>query len=465
MNKEWFDTAPDRSGSLARSLKQLMLLSFRGVSTVAKLVLALYTARFLGLADLGVYGLITAAATLTPALLGFGLTDWVARQIVLIERAKAVGYIAARLALSLGTHFVFQPVLWTANWALGSPVPNSLAMFIAPILLLEHLASDAHDLIVARGHVVLVSVLQLIRAGLWPFVVVAIGIAYPETRTLAMILLGWLAGLTLMWLILVAQLWIGERWRSVFATRFSLLLGGIRQSLPLYVRDITGTAGLFLDRYIISILLGLELTGVYTFFWSVANVVHGMIISVVVQPYTPTLIKAAVHTDASRWHVAERNLRVEAVWWTIGLSFAAGAALMLLMPLLQRPTLEAHLAIFWLVLLATWARIAADGYGFVLLALHRNTAILIASICGAVGSIAFNFVLVPLLGLPGAAIAFLFTGITLLVLRYRLSRIDADNEEIQSPSLSAEGPQPTPSWRERRPRSAKVFSLTKSDAQ
>ena len=39
-----------------------------------------------------------------------------------------------------------------------------------------------------------------------------------------------------------------------------------------------------------------------------------------------------------------------------------------------QPLVEANLPIFWIVLGATLLRVAADGYGFVLLALNRDRA-------------------------------------------------------------------------------------------
>lgn len=419
---------------LVRVLNQLVHFAFRGGSTIAKFLLTLYTARYLGLADLGVYGLVVAAAVISPALLGFGLTDFVVRQIVLADRVKALRKITARFSLSLAAHIVFQPLVWTANLALGSPVPLHWIWLIAPIVLLEHLAAEAHDLLVARGHLVLTGTLQFVRAALWPIVVVGIGLLYPETRTLENIFLGWLLGLTSMTAMLLAWFLLQRAGPLLRWAEISEQIGSVAASLPLYVRDVTAKGSLFIDRYLISLALGLELTGVYIFFWSVANVVHGMIITVVAQPQAAKLIGAVVRQDLAGFRNLERKLRWETVSWTLLLSLAAFIAVILLLPFLQRPALQSHFSIFGLILLATWARVAADEYGFVLLALHRDRAILVASAAGAVASAVLNLLLVPAFGLWGGAWAFLLTGLAVLALGLSMRRDPMATRVMEQPT-------------------------------
>ncbi|HLC07904.1 MAG TPA: hypothetical protein VJK06_01315, partial [Methyloceanibacter sp.] len=69
-----------------RLLSQLLLVAMRVGSTMSKFLLAIYTARYLGLADLGIYGLLVGATTIVPAVVGLGMTDWIIRKIVDLPR-------------------------------------------------------------------------------------------------------------------------------------------------------------------------------------------------------------------------------------------------------------------------------------------------------------------------------------------------------------------------------------------
>ena len=99
-----------------RLLDQLQLLVVRAGATAAKFLLAIYTARYLSLADLGIYGLLVGATTIVPAVLGLGMTEWVMRKIVDLPRAQALPMVVSRLGLTLCLHLVLQPVAlcWTS---------------------------------------------------------------------------------------------------------------------------------------------------------------------------------------------------------------------------------------------------------------------------------------------------------------------------------------------------------------
>lgn len=117
----------------------LTLIGLRGFSIVAKFMLALYTARYLGLADLGIYGLVVGMTLLMPAVFGFGLNDWMLHDLVGKRRAEFMPRAVTRLTFTVCAHLVVQPIGWAINAALGSPIPFALAAPIATILLLEHL--------------------------------------------------------------------------------------------------------------------------------------------------------------------------------------------------------------------------------------------------------------------------------------------------------------------------------------
>ena len=387
--------------SHARRLAEpLVLMALRMANTAAKFLLALYTARYLGLAELGVYGLLVGATTLVPAVLGLGTTDWVMRHLVTMPRDEAIASIATRLALPTLLHVVGQPVIWLVNHLLGAPVPWPLLFTCSIVLFLEHIASDTNDLLVGRGRILLANILFFMRAGLWPPIIIVWGLLVPEARTLECLLLGWIGGLALVWITLAAHLFSQRRWRAV-GMRLPWIASGVRASVPFYIKD---------------------LTGAYTLFWSIANVLHNLTLFSVIQPKLPRLIEAGQKADPTEFRTLERGLQVEAGTWIAVLAVAASIAMLVLLPLLHRPLLYDYLPIFWIVLAATALRAGADGYGFVLLALHRDTAIAVISVAGAIASVTLNLALIPLLGMAGAALAYVITAGGMLAVRYRITR-------------------------------------------
>jgi O-antigen/teichoic acid export membrane protein len=179
---------------------------------------------------------------------------------------------------------------------------------------------------------------------------------------------------------------------------------------------------MFVDRFIISVFLGLELTGVYTFFWSIANVVHSLALVGMLLSQIASLLAAGRKADKTEFHAIERALQIEIGAWTLFLSLGIAIATPLLLPYLGRSLLENYLFVFWIILFATILRVAADGYGYALLALNRDTEIASIAFVGAIASAVLNAILTPLVGLWGAATAYVITAAGLLAIRYYLTR-------------------------------------------
>lgn len=402
----------------------MVLIALRGFNTLSKFALSLYTARYLGLADLGIYGLLVAGVTILPAFGGFGTNDWLGRRAARSDIAQVAPLMSAKLVLSLGFNLGLQAVAYALNAVMGAPVPWPVMMIFSGVALLDHLADDVGILLTYRGHVLLANILFFIRAGLWPIGVIALGLLVPAARTLEALIFGWLVGLVLMWLVLGVY---GAR-RGAFAHArpdWSLFTQGIPQSLPFYIKDISIAANLYLDRFLVSLFLGLELTGVYTFFWSMANVVHNLAVSAIFLPTMSKLVRSAKESMAEF-----RALLRGAEWRTAG--FAIVLALMVIavtpfiIPYIDRPLLAAHLPVLVIVVAATVLRVGVDSYNYVLVALHRDRAIAVMSLIAVPLSAALYAGLMPLYGLNGAAVAYLVASLLLLVPRVVLSRRSLD---------------------------------------
>jgi O-antigen/teichoic acid export membrane protein len=414
-------TRPGDFGSFARRLlRPATLFALRGANMFAKFLLTLYTARYLGLAELGIYGLLTAAAQMGPPVLGLGTIDWSMRKIVTLSSSDALRMIATRATLPVMMHAVLQPAAWLLNLALGTPVPWDLVVVIGLVLLLDNVTSDVQDLLIARGHAQFAYVLFFLRAGLWPFVVIALGWRYPQLRSLECILFGWLGGLIVVFATLACCVLMHGRWRHL---RFQAqwLRQAISEGRPFYLKDLSASASQYLDRFLISLFLGLELTGVYTLFWSVTNVVHNLATFGIVQAQISKLIAAVAGHDLSQFRLLERRLQYETLAWSAALACAVSAAMPLLFRMIDRPLVHDNFAVYWVVLAATLMRIGADGYGFVLLALRMDVAIAVIGVCGALLSAALNLALVPTFGLLGASLAYFGTGAALLAARFTVS--------------------------------------------
>src|SRR6201999_1242712 len=337
-----------------------LLIAIRGLNTVSKFALSLYTARYLGLSDLGIYGLLVAGTTILPAFAGFGTNDWSGRQAARSSLAQVGPLMTTRLCLSVAFNLGLQMIAYATNAIMGAPIPWPVMILFSGVALLEHLSDDAAIMLTYRGHVLLSNVLFFLRAGLWPIGVIAIGLMVPAARTLEVLIAGWLIGLVLMWLMLVAFVTRRGAWAYVRLDR-RLITQGIPQSIPFYLKDMSIAANLYLDRFLVSLLLGLELTGVYTFFWSMANVIHNLSLSAIFLPYLSQLVRSA---RDSMSEFRELLCRVELRTAGFAATLAVGLVVVLpfIIPYLGRPLLSAYMSVFVIVVIATLLRVGVDSY-------------------------------------------------------------------------------------------------------
>jgi O-antigen/teichoic acid export membrane protein len=400
--------------------EQIVSIGLRGASATGKFALSLYVIAYVGLAEMGVYGLLIAAATVVPAVLGFGLSDWTTRQCIGLPTDEAVSLVGTRLGFTVVVHCVAQPIFWLANAALGEPIPSHFAVFVALILLFEHLGSDANGPLIARHRVMLANVAIFIRSGAWPLAIIAIGLIYPPARSLIWILGAWFVGLLIMMLVLAVRVLV-THWR-LLRVRAHWLRDALRRSWPFHLSDVGAVCSLYADRFIILFFSGLELTGIYVFFWSAANVVHSISVYGVFHPRVPVLVTAAIAHDHAT--LRRRLLQFQAVILVWGLAMFAflWIAIELFLQTGVRPQLNGHLTVFALIIFAALLRMIADTYQFVLYALHRDRTIAFINLAFAAGSAVLNTLLVSTAGLMGAVTAAILIAIGLLTARWSLSK-------------------------------------------
>jgi len=409
-------------GGGRRILRQAEVIGLRGAAAAGKFALSLYMLTYLGLAELGVFGLLVATATAAPTVLGFGLSDWTTRHVMGLPGSRAMPLAATRLTFTVAVHAVVQPVFWVVNALLGYPIPAQYALPIGLIVLLEHLAADAHGPLIARGRVLLASVNLFIRAGLWPFAIIAVGLVYRPARSLEWVLGAWVAGLMVMMAVLAFATLRGGRWRWV-RLHWDWLRDALTRSWPLYLSGLGAVGSLYADRFIISALAGLELTGVYVFFWSAANVVHSVTVYGTFHPRVPLLVAAAQGEDFGAFRKRLVHAQTETLAWAVLLSAMLWVAVDVFVHIAHKAQLSAHASLFVWIVLAMLLRILADSYHFVLYALRRDKTIVAVNLAGAATSALLNALLVSSLAVTGAVVASIVTGAGLLASRVLLSRL------------------------------------------
>src|SRR6202012_2051594 len=119
---------------------------------------------------------------------------------------------------------------------------------------------------------VLANSIIFIRTAAWVFPFSALCLFIPGLRQFNVMLVFWVGGLAGSMILLSWRLrrW---PWREILSRPFAVqrLVGHFRKAWLIYCSDLGLVSLQYVDRFVVNALLGLSVTGVYTFYWSLAN--------------------------------------------------------------------------------------------------------------------------------------------------------------------------------------------------
>jgi len=384
----------------------------------SKLVLTLYMGRYLGLADLGLYGLVFAAVTISSAILGVRLDYVVARDLVGASPERTVSILRDQ-GLFYALNYGLYALLIVVAYFLGL-ADLGLLILIFVISVFENLSGAMTTNLIAMGSPLLSTTLFFVRSGLWSLLAVALGLFLPAFRSVDVVLAFWAAGEALA---VVLNLWV---WRALpwyealhQPIAWHKMFAAARVCLPMWLGTIGGIVALSVDRFAVSYFLDLEKVGIITFYSSFATALLSMVQSGFFAFSYPRMIQSYRSGDRDGFlHETHKTAWEAAIFVTIA-GVVLGALMPVLSPYLNKPELAAESYTFWLMLVGVWLRTNADTLYYVLYAQEKDKALWLGAIFFLIPAVGCNVVLVPWVGLPGTGYSAIIVSLFLLLWRLK----------------------------------------------
>ena len=405
------------SGSLwnSRALMPVAIIGLRGLALTAKFGLTLFIAGFIGLETLGVYGLVAGAAVMFPIVAGLGLIRILSRNAV----TQPLAEVTRVLRLYWGVQATIYGLVCLIGLGAGIYLHElAFASIVLTIVLLEHVNGDLFVLLNHLLQPLLANVLMFVRTGAWICAYMVLAFIFPSLRNLDALLTFWIGGglLAIAGFAAAARDW---PWRSLSSElgRREWFLHHSRASRTLYINDIVNTVAQYTDRYLVSLFMGLEFTGVYLLFWSIGNALSNLVDTGIIQISGPRLINAHTRQDGSYWAVF-RLLLVQTAILSVVLALAAGIFVKFAIPYLHRPLVADWMPVLWLVLLGFVLRMAYEVQGTVFYSHYKDSFTLFSGLFVIALSILANVILITPFGLDGAACAIIISYGAGIVARY-----------------------------------------------
>ncbi|MFG1306754.1 hypothetical protein V5F34_21750 [Xanthobacter autotrophicus] len=395
----------------------LFNLGLRGSSLVFRFLLSFYIIKYLGLEAAGIYGLALGAVGITPALLGWGLNYFVARDIVGLNLTEAAPRIKTRLLVSTISLVGATLLALLVAFAIGYQI-TQIDVFIAILIWCEVYSIDVHIPLIAMERAIQANVLVFIRLAGWVPFVMGLGIAFPALRTLDAIFVGWIAS----YLVVLAFLLYFIRELPLRSTLSAPLeKAWIKERLKgswfIYVADLGLVGLIYVDRYVVSFMLGLKLTGLYTFYWSLTNSLQTLMATAVVQLALPILFKAHNSGSVQRWRDAMRQQLVKTAAFSTAIGIGLFVTCELLMGYLNMPELAEHRDVFVLMLIAAVVRACSDLFNVGLTSMRKDNHYASINLVGLILTGLIAYIMISLFGFLGTGIAALTTALIVAATR------------------------------------------------
>ncbi|PCI57307.1 MAG: hypothetical protein COB36_03325 [Alphaproteobacteria bacterium] len=381
---------------------KLFNVSLRMGSLAIKMLLMLYMGRYLGLYELGTYGLIAAYVALSIPLFGMRLEYTISREIV--------GLPPSELVIKLRDEFLFYIfnymflivgcLLWVL--LLSPDLGLKIIFFTVILCILEGLSTLACSNFVALGRPILSNFIFFLRSSIWVIPAIALGLYDPSFRTVETIIVLWLSGVILS-LLMTAYVWRELPWRETLSIPFDtrLLYLNLKKIYPLWISEISMVAAININRFVVEYYLDREFVGIISFYGAFTVAISSLLASGIFAFALPKMITLQKEKAFTELIVLTKSITVHAIISAIMLSLVIGIAIPILGDFMERPEFREHALVLWLMLIATCLTLLTASLQHLSYARHQDWAIWGGNYILLVLSATLNIMMVPIFGFVG----------------------------------------------------------------
>lgn len=373
------------------------------MSLVLRFGLVAFLARSYSLVDLGTFGLFHAIVTIGTQLLGFELYTYTQREIVTADGERRGELVWSQVRFHLvGYICLVPPAVLAASFFTFSPV--ALAC-LAVVLISGHAVSEFVRVLIATSYARAAYVVQFTANALWVIPVLAISVASPDSRDIDLIFVAWAISSAAT----TAGGWAYLRRRGivtgVYASgNWSTVRRGLGIARYYFLTAACIRALEYIDRFFLQSAHGESTVGTYTFYSRTASSVFDLIAAGVFSTMFPRMIASFAAGD-DEWRAARALLLRRLILSLAVLVPCVIVGAHVLVTLLGRPELRDNMFTFY-VLLGSSAATTLGLYPFMLLyAAQRDAPLAWLAVSALAINVVLNALLVPSLGMAGAAIA------------------------------------------------------------
>jgi O-antigen/teichoic acid export membrane protein len=391
-------------------------LTLRGMTMVSKFLLLMFIARYLSTEELGIWGLMNITLSIALLLVGLDFYVFNTREILAVDKTKYVVYIKNQAVFQFFAFLVFLPLLIGIFFA--EVIPWRYAVWFYGLLVLEHLNQESIRLHIVLSRPTMSSIILFLRSGVWIYAVIYLFYFDPEARHLPTAWLGWMIGASAG---IVLSLFSLRKlpWRIALQTPvdWAWIRKGLKIALPLLTSTISFVIIQNLDRYFLKYYYGESSVGIYTFYFSISNLVNIVIYTGLIMILYPKLVSSYQQQDFGRYRVIMRKMTAGIVGGIFILVFLTIIFINTVLKIMNKQIYTENLDILFLLLINVSLLVVAYIPHYALYVRKLDRSIIFSNLVALLVAVGANFLLVPSYGLTGAAYATMLAMATMLIMK------------------------------------------------
>jgi len=398
---------------LKTSITNLIL---RGLTLVSKFILIMFIARYLSPEELGIWGLMNITLSISLLLVGLDFYVFNTREILAVDKTKYVVFIKDQVVFQLFAYLLFLPLLFGVFFA--EIIPWQYAGWFYGLLILEHLSQESTRLHIVLSRPTKSSVILFLRSGAWVYVVIFLFYFEPDARQLPMAWSGWIVGAFASVLLSFYSL-RKLPWRIALQTPvdWRWIKKGLKISLPLLCATISFVGILNMDRYFLKYYCGETYVGIYTFYFSIANLINVIIFTGLIMILYPKLVSSFQQKEYLKYRALMRKMTLGIIGSILILILLALLLINPVLNIIDKQIYAENINIFYLMLVNASLLVITYIPHYGLFVRKLDKSIIISNVCAMVVALGANFILVPKYGMTGAACSTMMAMATMLIMK------------------------------------------------
>ncbi|OLV41711.1 hypothetical protein BS571_02055, partial [Acinetobacter baumannii] len=369
-------------------------LAVRGLNLASKFILIVFLAKFLTVAELGLYGLIAATINFAMYFIGLDFYVYSNRELLKSSDIQRNTIVSSHAQLLCFAYLFALPTLSIIFFKDFLSLEYLIPFY--GLIILEHLNQEFTRLLIVLKKPISSNLLLFVRSGGWSFIIIFLHFLHVHL-TLMDVLNIWIVAEILCFLLSIILLYREQVRLYLFQqVNWSWIWKGLKICLPFMLGTLAVRAIFTGDRYILEYFYDANILAAYVFFASLAAATMSFMDAAVFSFDYPELVRS-INTRDNKHRELIKKLYKKVAFLLILINLSAYVFIDLLLRLIGKDIFNSYLNYFYLLMLVQVLYAFSMIPHYILYALDADKPIIGTQISSLVIFLLFCFSLIGLL--------------------------------------------------------------------